>query len=243
MRKLLIVGLVALGTLWAAPSFASDFTLTGVQGGVMGGVYTSPYTATIGFQQGVLVICDDFVTESYIGDTFTATGTSVASLSGESAASTDVKFDHTDKSQQQTDYATAAFLAEEIIGQGVTNTPANDYSLGVLSYAMWGVFDPSLLTSASGQGTGSCSLAYGCLTAGQLADAQLALANAVLNAGSVGQYTNVSIYTPSPNQNRSQEFLVVKTPEPSTLLMLGLGFAGLLFFGTRRRRVASSLAY
>jgi hypothetical protein len=225
-----------VAALWASPSFAGDFTLTGVQGGVMGGVYTSPYIANIAdFGQGVLVICDDFLTDSFVGDTFTAVATNVASLTGESTPSTDVKFDHLNAAQQQQDYATAAFLAQEIIAQGLANTPSNDYALGILSFALWDVFNPTLLTS-------NCNL-YGCLTTQERTDAQAALNNAITNAGSTSNYANVSVYTPSPDQNRSQEFLVVKTPEPGTLLLLGLGFAGIMLFGSRRRRAASAVAF
>ena len=237
LRKVLIACLAGAATLWAAPSFASSFDLTGVEGGVMGGVYTSPYIATIDNQTGVLVICDDFTTDSYLNQTFTANASLVSDLTG-STPSTAVKFDNTNATQQQADYATAAYLAQEIIAQDLSGSPSN-YTLGILSYALWGVFDPSLLTSSNGQGTSSCSLPYGCLTSQQLADAQSALNTAIANAGSTSQYSNVSIYTPNP-KSASQEFLVVKTPEPSTILMLGLGLAAIVFFG--RRRQARSLA-
>lgn len=204
----------------------------------MGGVYTSPYIATIDTQTGVLVICDDFTTDSYIGQNFTANSTLVSDLTG-STASTAVKFDNSNASQQQTDYATAAYLAQEIIAQDLSGSPSN-YTLGILSYALWGVFDPSLLSLSNGQGTLSCTLTYGCLTSQQLADAKSALSNAITNAGSTTQYSNVEIYTPSP-KSVSQEFLVVKTPEPSTILMLGLGLGAIVFFG-RRRKQARSLA-
>src|SRR5579862_1965080 len=156
------LGLAAVALLCASPGFATvPFELTGVTGGVMGGVYTSPYIAQIGSQIGTsqttLVICDDFETE-----------TNVAALTGAS----NVKWDQGNPSQQQADYATAAFLAEEIIAQDTSATP-NTYQLGILSFALWGVFDVPLLTSPY-QGTATCSahMAYGCLTSGELADAK-----------------------------------------------------------------------
>src|SRR5689334_12840939 len=66
---------------WATPSYT--FTLTGVTGNYLAGVYTSPYFATINDDQGhslvgIPVICDDFATDSYVGQTFQATVTTVA---------------------------------------------------------------------------------------------------------------------------------------------------------------------
>jgi len=201
------------------------FTLTGVTGSYLGGVYTSPYIANIsGVGTGIKVICDDFATDSYIGQQFDASVTSVASLNG----GTGVKFDQGNATKQQQDYATAAFLAEEILAQN-QSTPQGQYQAELLSFALWAVFDPAALNS---------------LSLGDMLGATADLIFAELNAGSYTQYADVDIWTPTPNQSISQEFLTVgvdpprmaEPPSPAILCLDLLAFAGLFLV---RRSLAS----
>jgi hypothetical protein len=218
MRVLwLVLGLDCLATF----AFGDvSMTLTGPPPGPsMAGVYTSPYTADI---DGVstYVICDDFTTDSYQGLSWMATVTTVAAL-----PSSTVKFDTGSPATQEQDYATAAYLAGEILAQN-QNTSAGQYQAGVLSYALWGVFDTTLLTTYQGS---SCTTlhSYGCLTSGELTDATNALTTARANAGTYAQYSNVNVYTPTP-LTASQEFLTVSTPEPSAPALLAVYLLGLL---------------
>jgi len=212
--------------LSCAPSaFATyTFTLTGVtpQYSNLGGVYTSPYVADIsGIGTGIKVICDDFATDSYIGQSFQATVTQVSSLNGQST----VKWDAGNASQQQQDYATAAYLAEWILSLDQSK-PATQYEAELLSFALWAVFDPGALNSLNSTDASGAS--------GYLSTARS-------NAGSYTQYSNVDIWTPNP-QGVSQEFLTVGVdppgmPEPSSPVLLGidlLAFSGLVFLIRRR---------
>ena len=55
-------------------------TLTGANSGSQAGVYTSPYTATIDGATGIAVICDDFTSDTYFGETWTANVTNLSIL-------------------------------------------------------------------------------------------------------------------------------------------------------------------
>ncbi len=214
-----LLGLVALSLASSAFAGPVSFKLTGVGShAVMGGVYTSPYNATIDGVP-VLAICDDFNTHSYIGQTFDAVVTNVASLQGDTP-SQDVKFDKTNAAKQQTDYATAAYLAIQLLGID-QSTAAGKTSAGLYSFALWSIFTPSALTK---------------LTPTEQAGVQNIL-NGLTSANlTPGAYGNVDIYTPSP-QSASQEFIVVRTDEPGAVALLGfniLAVFSLVFFLRKR---------
>ena len=215
---------------WAMGQPVVTMQLTGPPPGPsMAGVYTSPYAANI---NGVssLVICDDFTTDvSTSTPAWQAYVTSMPNL-----PTSAVKFDDGSASQQETDYATAALLAEEIMTQD-QSTQAGQYQAGVLSYALWGLFYTPLLTSYQVNCTSNHS--YGCLTSQELTDATNALSYAEGHAGSYLQYSNVNIFTPEPNKGVSQEYMTVSTPEPSAFAFLTVYLATLvgLFFLLKRR--------
>jgi hypothetical protein len=239
-RTVLRSGLAAVGLAvfcWSPSAFADvNMVLTGVTGPSMGGVYTSPYTATI---NGVntLIICDDFLTDVSVGLAWTASATNVSSLNGPNP-STALKFDTApgtpaEAVKQEQDYATAAYLAIEILAQD-QNTLSGQYMAGILSYALWDLFDPILLTTYQSP---VCNHPYGCLTQKEIADAKAALATAQSSAGSYTQYSNVTIYTPTPIQGASQEFVTVtmsESPSPAILGVYLFGLAGLAFVFRRR---------
>jgi hypothetical protein len=212
----------------AASTFATvTMKLTGPPPGpVMGGVYTSPYTATI---DGVstFVICDDYYTDVSIATpAWQATATSLASLAGESAASTVVKFDHqTTAAQQIDDYMAVAYLAMQLMSIDQSTT-ANQVVAGEISFAIWAVF-----AGPSGP--------FSSLTPTQTTAAQGYLDNA--RAATAGQspaaFAGVTIYTPTPNMNASQEYITVSVAEAPVPVILGLdllGVAGCLLFLRRR---------
>jgi len=207
----------------------------------MGGVYISPYTALIGSandsnltQDGVStsIICDDFTVDvSTNTPPWQAIVSNVASINNGTTASTQVKFDHTNATQQQQDYATAAFLAEEILAaQHAGNTTLE----GALSFAEWGLFDPTSI-DPNGPFSGKW------ITGSTLANAESDLSYAQSHAGSYANYSNVYIYTPTP-ASASQEYLVVRTPEPPAALLLGVDMSALLgliaLLSRRARRTA-----
>jgi len=196
-----------------------NMTLTGPPPGPsMGGVYTSPYTATI---NGVstYVICDDFLTDVSAGLSWVATETSVADLQNETTPSTAVKFDHTTTAaQQKQDYVAAAYLAEELMNVD-QSTQAGQTIAGELSFAIWGVFDPPAISSTY--------LTPSELTAASNYKSQAYTATA---GQSPINYANVEIFTPTPNQNTSQEYLVVTAPEAPLPLVLAVDLSGFALF-------------
>lgn len=221
--------LLAMALVICAPAVVADtLTLTGVNpsGASLGGVYTGPYVATINGVSGILVICDDFQTHTSLNQTLTVTQTLVSDLTGPAANSV-VKFDRTDSSQQQADYMTAAYLAIQMVAVD-QSTIAGRLQASLLNYALWNLFyDGAVNALTATQKAGA--LAY------------LAAAETATSFHTVDMYSNVSIWTPTPN-GAAQEFISVRVPEPGTIDLLafnGLALVGLGWL-VRRRRVGVS---
>jgi hypothetical protein len=201
-----------------------------------GGVYTSPYGISINGGSTVPLICDDFTTDITINETWSAIPTTFAALQ---AASNPVGTPKFTPAAEITDYAVTAVLAAELME--LPNL-ATDQA-GEISFALWDVFDPTLLTSTSNP--------YGSITGAQLIAAQGYLTGAealvagatsggviTLNNISVGgrSIAGMSIYTPSP-KGAAQEFLMVSMPEPSYPLVFAgdlLAMVGLILVLKRR---------
>lgn len=220
VRTSWLLGLATLTLASGAFAGTVSFTLTGVSGASMAGVYTSPYKATIDGVP-VLAICDDYSAHSYIGQSFSANVTNVASLQGELTPSQVVKFDTTDTAaKQQQDYATVAYLAVELLGINQIDS-ASKHLAGLYSFALWSIFTPSALNALSGQ---------------DLTDATKLRTDALAMNLTPGAYANVDIYTPDPTVT-SQEFIVVRTDEPEAVALLGfniLAILSLAFFFRKR---------
>ena len=211
----------------ALPVFAdtASMDLTGAGSNVLDQVYIGPYTATI---NGVStqVICDDYYDESFIGESWTANTSTFPSL-------TDAKFTSAPESQK---YEEAAYLALKLLA-----APVNSLEAGEIQFALWGVFDPSAITSLTSHNHGD-----GLAASWYLTDAENNYST--LTASQLGEFT---IYTPDSNDpitcgnkpcasGPPQEFIAVKTPVPSTILLLGFGLT-LVFLLTQKRRLALSL--
>jgi hypothetical protein len=238
MTKALSILAVLLGMAIAGLPVRADTTLTltgpGV-GNVLDGVYTSPYTGTVDGVASTPIICDDFADDSYIGETWSATVSTVASLAG------NVKWGSETNAQQN--YEIAAWLAEDLFSTSNTTTETED-----ISYAIWLALDPTDVTAylTSYPDPGTLSAAQGWITT-----AQNAITTQDLTAA---DFANVLVYTPVAGTakncnggtcptNSPQEFLVVDTPEPSSVLLLLLGLITIVGFGfAERRRVATALA-
>jgi len=229
----------ALALFSASNAFAdTTFTLTGVQGSYLGNIYTSPYYATIGTATNVPVICDDFASESYVQETWQTIVTNASQLTASSpvrwTTSSLIAGSEAASLGEFSAYAVAADLATEIMGA----TPGSTYAQE-LSYALWGLFDPTAFSSTY-------------LTSTQASTAMGYMMDAVNSNPTLSQYSNVTIYSYDPKYGTScapgttcppppQEFIVVNTPEPSTILMLALGLGGLLVLW-RRKKHAEVLA-
>lgn len=234
-RQLVLLSLVLTLSI-SAPSAFADVTMVLIApppGPVLNGVYISPYTALIGpandaniMSDGVAtsVICDDFFTDVSTGTPpWQAIATNVSDLQGEATPDLNLKFDQNNATQQQFDYTVAAVLSTEILqAQQAGNLGAQ----GELSFALWGLFD-------------SAAIAGDSVAQADLSNAQSIVMTDQLTPAS---FSNVTIYTPSPNQNASQEYIVV-TPEAPAMVLLALyltSLAGLAFlFRDRIKTVLS----
>jgi hypothetical protein len=199
-----------------------NMTLTGPgTNGALGNVYVGPYQGTI---NGVStpIICDDFYDDSYLNEAWKASVSTFANLSN-------TKFGAGDTTQ----YEQAAWLAQQLVNPASTcPNPAN--CAGDIQFAMWEVFDPTQSPTP-----------FSLLTGNNLTNAQYWLGQAQGQTFYAGEFSNVTIYTPTGTSCTAncptwpaQEFMVVSTPEPSELALLGVDLTGvgtLLFLLYRRR--------
>lgn len=194
-----------------APSAMADgtevtVTLTGVSGGVQGGVYTSPYFATVGGETNVGIVCDDYNHEVTMGETWTAYEYNFSNLSG-------VRFQGANPAATLQLYDEAAWL--------ITQLAANPSDSGDISFAIWAIFSPNVLT-----------------TPGYLdGNAAWWLNQAENQTYHSGEFSNFLILTPTdPGPDSAQEYLVM-TPEPGSILLLGVGIIALAFWSRRAKFV------
>jgi hypothetical protein len=269
MKRTLISALWCAATLAFSGSAAFAQTLTLLNppnsGYTEGGVYTTPYNISVN-STPMQLICDDFTTDISIGESWTTTATTLSTV--DAATVTGLKFDQSMYNSSilggtgdvVQDYAVAAVLAGELLALPNTDSA----NAGALSFAIWDVFDSTLLgTSYAGM-----SDPYGTITQAQWAAAMTDLTSAIAtvdgvltggsNSSSVtlnGQtvklwsggvvslnslgINSLTAYTPSPNAGVAQEFLSVSTPEASTPILLVVDLAGVLgLIGFLKRRQA-----
>src|SRR5690349_9727376 len=126
MRNGLVVAsflLLASATSAAAGTF--DLTLTSAGNNVLANIYIGPYTVSA--NGGLMdVICDDFVSDSFIQESWTANVSTTADLS-------QTKF------KDPTGYNEVAWLASKLLDPATAcPDPAN--CRGDIQFAMWQVF-------------------------------------------------------------------------------------------------------
>jgi len=256
VRYLLILGLFCF-VPWAVAQNPvtqnpATMTLTGVgKGYYMGAVYVDPYTATINGVSGVAVICDDFLDETYLNESWNANVLDVANVTSTSSQKfkSSLTFQSTTYTIEQ-EYNAAAWLAEQLVSPvNLTNPTAEDE----ISFALWQMFDPSTtdlnapyLYLENHFSTTSPSLVPAGITFSQV-EAAIANWEAQALANSNGNYSNVYIYTPTATPAPTcsggpcpsappQEFLVVTTPESAAVPTLAadlLALLGAIYIGRR----------
>ncbi len=222
LRFLLIASAVAVLTL--APSVSADttasMTLTSGGNNSLNGVLIGPYTATIN-GTSTPVICDDYADESYIPESWTANVSSLSNLS------------KTNNPGQTTLYDEVAYLTLELL-----SAPKNSLQAAEIQYAIWDVFDTQAFTD----------LKNFSVTDYNAANAYLLGAQNNYSSLTAGQLAGFVIYTPNTNYpitcgkgacaNTPPQEFIVYTPEPSTVLLFGLGLSS-LFLLKRRQKLPS----
>jgi hypothetical protein len=211
-----LLGLFAIGCLSAQLAHADPLQVSMVipnqAWSQFNNVYVNPYKATItptvpgGPSYDAMIVCDDLVLHTPIGQSNTYDLYSKAYLDSNSLWTKPPL--HWSGQEQ---YYEAAYLSNLLI----TGSYANATERGLLSYAIWGIFDP---VSAFQTGSYALSAADAKLAQGYIDQAALA----IKTGSSVPDF---AVLVP---RGSSQEFLLIRTPEASAVAVLIFNLTGLL---------------
>jgi hypothetical protein len=235
--------LVAIAFLcFASAAFGQDvpFGIT-AKPTVLDGVHTDPYNALVNGTP-IVAFCDDFTDEVTPGQNWSTLATNLSQFPSTSLPVSTVYFKTGTGATQTQDYIAAAILASEALQSSTSNRGMTDD----ISFALWGVFDPTLLPqNDAGLSSADLTAAKGFLSSA------LAVAARYQTGAAYEQATGdiVEIYSATrgkkseilqTGKSRPQEFItVVSMDEPPSPAILGLDFLGLgilvVFF---RRRAA-----
>jgi hypothetical protein len=223
----LVLGVVVLGFApFALGQGQVNINLTSAGSNVMDGVYVGPYSATVN-GTATQIICDDFVDDSYVGESWTANVTTLSNLNG-------TKWGGMPNATQL--YNEAAWLATQMLSPAYSG---NTTQVGYLAYALWAVFQPSAVQSWLGANSAAWQAVQGWLN------------SAGAQHFTPGEFANFFLYTPNLNDPITcngaqcatappQEFFgFLSTPEGgSTLFYLMITMAaclGAMWFRSRRQ--------
>jgi len=241
-RYFFVVGLISAALLLVSGTTrAGETTLTLTSAGdlVDSGIYVGPYTAKITGGSTIQIICDNYDTPassipwSATLITFPTTSSGIATFANE------VKFGDTSKNPNVSrfgtppsaatvlqDYEAAAWLAQQLMadydklkpGSSAANTQL-DKQIGDLDFALLAIFSSSARHSAG-------------FDSGALADYNLALSQTY----SLGEFSNVEIWTPNPLNASQEYFTMLPSPELPSAILFGTGLLGIGFVTRRMRR-------
>ena len=148
-----------------------NINLTSAGNNVMDGVYVGPYSATVN-GTSTQIICDDFVDDSYVGESWTANVTTLSNLNGTKWGG---------MANATTLYDEAAWLATQMLSPTYSG---NATQVGYLAYALWAVFQPNAVKSWLGANSAAWLAVQGWLN------------SAAGQQFTPGEFANFFIYTP-----------------------------------------------
>jgi len=195
-------------TLTLDPHFSSPdyafYTYTDIYGSVHSSVPVGPYIATLnggGYNnQSVLIFCYDMQADTDVGTNYSGSLVPVSSLSAPTS----------------TEVLESTYLINELMEDGGLNAPLA--TRGAISLAIWEITNPTSLTSYTPFPTDPAALPYE-------AQAALAVADNSWTAADADLYPT---WMPGAEDGVIQRFGTVNAPEPSTLVLTGLGLFGLI---------------
>ena len=151
-----------------------NINLTSAGNNVMNGIYVGPYSATVN-GASTQIICDDFVDDSYVGESWTANVTTLSNLNG-------TKWGGMPNATLL--YNEAAWLATQMLSPNYRGNPTQ---VGYLAYALWAVFQPSAVKAWLGGNSVTWHAVQGWMN------------SAAAQKFTPGQFANFFLYTPNLN--------------------------------------------
>ena len=210
MKKYIVLALI-LAVFTASQVYAETATLNlqTLPTQQAGGYYVGAIGGNIGGTQANYY-CDDFSTHTAVPSSFTVLVSTLSNITG-------TKFANQPN----------ALIKYEQVGWLMYEMQINPANTAAIQFAMWSVFTPSTPIYGTPSGTTFADSAY------------WLDASAKINPNSY-DFSQMRIYTASPNAGSNQEFIggnVSAVPEPSTWLLICLGFVVLMVYRKRQQDV------
>jgi len=222
LLQALFLAVVMLGTAVYSHADTASLTLVNVSPGYNdGSFYTYPYNFSIdGSSILTPLICDDFVDDVYIGESWTATISNINTIeaNGQMTPAAGSLAAVAGQTKLKA-YLEAAYLYNKLVSNLDSSTSVD------INHAVWAIFSATPYNAASA--------------------ALFAEANANTSESDTSMFNDIVFYTPvagtqtlngAPVAGRPQEF-IGKVPEPSSLALLAFG---LFFIGAVSRRKQTS---